>query len=278
MERLAWSVMYWTLTFSMLSCFVSKIPIATPAGSFSFANACNYTVWVASLSNAGVPPLTETGFALHPGDSARVATPSGWGGRFWGRTNCLFDSTGSGSCLTGDCGGRMHCDGAGGEPPATLAEFTLYGANGLDFYDVSLVDGYNIPLAVTPLSYVMAPAPLSNAEAPDTKSSKSSVPNYTCAWAGCNRDVNAICPSELRLYSSTGEVVGCKSACEAFHTSEYCCTDAHNTPASCPPTSFSKIFKSACPHAYSYAYDDASSTFTCTGGSYLITFCPRYPH
>ncbi|BFG14589.1 hypothetical protein CerSpe_008630 [Prunus speciosa] len=34
------------------------------------------------------------------------------------------------------------------------------------------------------------------------------------------------------------------------------------------------MFKAACPRSYSYAYDDASSTFTCTGADYTITFCP----
>ncbi|VAH00857.1 unnamed protein product [Triticum turgidum subsp. durum] len=35
------------------------------------------------------------------------------------------------------------------------------------------------------------------------------------------------------------------------------------------------VFKAACPAAYSYAYDDASSTFTCSGAAtYHITFCP----
>ncbi|GAA0186448.1 hypothetical protein LIER_33736 [Lithospermum erythrorhizon] len=37
---------------------------------------------------------------------------------------------------------------------------------------------------------------------------------------------------------------------------------------------YSQLFKSACPKSYSYAYDDASSTFTCTGADYTITFCP----
>ena len=37
----------------------------------------------------------------------------------------------------------------------------------------------------------------------------------------------------------------------------------------------SEVFKSACPRSYSYAYDDATSTFTCTAGDYSITFCPR---
>jgi hypothetical protein len=34
--------------------------------------------------------------------------------------------------------------------PATLVEFTLDGAGGLDFFDVSLVDGYNLPMRVAP--------------------------------------------------------------------------------------------------------------------------------
>ena len=34
-----------------------------------------------------------------------------------------------------------------GVPPASLAEFTLSGG-GLDWYDVSLVDGFNIPMSI----------------------------------------------------------------------------------------------------------------------------------
>lgn len=37
-----------------------------------------------------------------------------------------------------------------GVPPATLAEFTLGGTSGNpDYYDVSLVDGYNLPVSIT---------------------------------------------------------------------------------------------------------------------------------
>jgi hypothetical protein len=42
----------------------------------------------------------------------------------------------------------LECNGAGGEPPATLAEIRLNGAGGLDFYDISLVDGFNVPVQV----------------------------------------------------------------------------------------------------------------------------------
>ncbi|KAL0423841.1 UNVERIFIED_CONTAM: PR5-like receptor kinase [Sesamum radiatum] len=69
----------------------------------------------------------------------------------WGRTLCSQDSTtGKFTCVTGDCGsGALECGGGGAAPPATLAEFTLNGADGLDFYDVSLVDGYICPCCPT---------------------------------------------------------------------------------------------------------------------------------
>ncbi|KAL0358816.1 UNVERIFIED_CONTAM: Pathogenesis-related thaumatin-like protein 3.5 [Sesamum angustifolium] len=35
------------------------------------------------------------------------------------------------------------------------------------------------------------------------------------------------------------------------------------------------MFKRACPRAYSYAYDDGTSTFTCKASEYAIMFCPN---
>lgn len=69
-------------------------------------------------------------------------------------------------------------------------------------------------------------------------------------------------------------MIGCKSACDQFATPQYCCTEAYGSPTTCPPTQYSNAFKAACPTAYSYAYDDATSTFTCKGANYTITFCP----
>ncbi|TMX01975.1 hypothetical protein EJD97_022899 [Solanum chilense] len=218
--------------------------------TFTFVNKCEYTVWPGILANAGSPTLQSTGFEL-PQESSRVFTaPTGWSGRFWGRTSCTFEGSGSGSCGTGDCGsGEVECNGAGAAPPATLAEFTL-GTVGQDFYDVSLVDGYNLPMVV-----------------------EASGGSGMCATTGCVTDLNQICPSELR--SGGGEA--CRSACEAFNKPEYCCSGAYNTPSTCKPSMYSQMFKSACPRSYSYAYDDPTSTFTCSGADYTITFCPSTP-
>ncbi|EMS54726.1 hypothetical protein TRIUR3_16026 [Triticum urartu] len=48
---------------------------------------------------------------------------------------------------------------------------------------------------------------------------------------------------------------------------------AYATPDTCSPTAYSSVFKSACPRAYSYAYDDGSSLFTCNAVDYTIAFC-----
>nr|GMD94444.1 thaumatin-like protein 1B [Ipomoea batatas] len=223
------------------------------SATFTMINKCEQTIWPGILSNAGVAPLDTTGFALQAGESRTINVPSSWGGRFWGRTHCSQDSTGKFTCVTGDCGsGQVECAGGNAAPPATLAEFTLDGHGGLDFYDVSLVDGYNLPMLVVPQGGT----------------------GDNCTSTGCRVDVNGLCPSALKVTSSAGESVACKSACEAFGDPQYCCSGAYGTPDTCKPSSYSQMFKSACPSAYSYAYDDQTSTFTCASADYTITFCP----
>lgn len=144
----------------------------------------------------------------------------------------------------------MKCN-LGGATPVTLVEFTIGTAsNDKDFYDVSLVDGYNVGMGV-----------------------KATGGTGDCQYAGCVGDLNQRCPAELQV-TERGSVVACKSACAAFNTAEFCCTGDHATPETCRPTEYSEMFKKACPTAYSYAYDDASSTCTCSRSDYLITFCP----
>jgi hypothetical protein len=58
-----------------------------------------------------------------------------------------------------------------------------------------------------------------------------------------------------------------------FNTDQYCCRGKFAGPSTCPPTTYSKKFKEACPTAYSYAYDDPSSLFQCSGADYVVTFC-----
>ncbi|MBA0768968.1 hypothetical protein Gotri_017738 [Gossypium trilobum] len=118
---------------------------------FTMVNKCRYTVRPGVLSGAGTTQISPTGFILRRGESTSVSAPTSWSGRLWGQTLCTEDSSGKFSCLTGDCGSStLECSSSGASPPATLAEFTLNGAGEVDFYDVSLVDGYNLPMMVFP--------------------------------------------------------------------------------------------------------------------------------
>ncbi|XVE84729.1 hypothetical protein DITRI_Ditri17bG0036400 [Diplodiscus trichospermus] len=222
----------------------------------TITNNCPYTIWPGTLAGSGTPQLPTTGFQLDSGQSVRIPSVPRWSGRIWGRTGCSFDASGVGSCQTGDCGGRLECDGNGATPPASLFEITLGAGNDQDFYDVSIVDGYNLPLVAAPRGV-----------------------HGACNATGCVSNLNKGCPKELQVVEGDGEgagrVVACKSACEAFGLDHYCCSGEFANPTTCRPSFYSSIFKRACPRAYSYAYDDGTSTFTCKAYDYLIIFCPH---
>ncbi|KAJ6964043.1 hypothetical protein NC652_002352 [Populus alba x Populus x berolinensis] len=183
---------------------MNKNKSCTHAGAqsvtFVFKNNCPYTVWPGTLTAAGRPPLSSTGFTLATGASSSLSVPVNWSGRLWARTQCSTDASGKFVCATADCAsGVIECNGAGGSPG--------------------------------------------------------------CSSTSCAANVNAVCDPSLAVRGPDGTVIACKSACLAFNQPQFCCTGEYNTPD--------------CPQAYSYAYDDKTSTFTCpSGGNYLITFCP----
>lgn len=228
---------------------------AVPAGArtLTIVNAMDQTIWVASNRNAKYP-LAATGWRLAPGQRTTIGLPDKWGGRIWGRTGCAFDASGHGHCQTGDCGGVFQCVGSGATP-ATLGEFSLSAWGGMDFYDVSMVDGSNLPMYIN-ISHT---------------TSKDPVSSTGCSSGGCTKPVN--CPSAMRV--SAG-VVACETACAAFNNDTYCCRGAWSGRDKCIPSKwpadYTKVFKNAEPYAYSYAYDD-SATMSCKGRcSYRVTF------
>ncbi|KAL5715282.1 hypothetical protein ACHQM5_017120 [Ranunculus cassubicifolius] len=231
------------LILSFFFILITSAPkLSESARVFTIVNDCKETVWPAVFPGEY---FDGGGFSLAPGQSKVFTAPVSWSGRIWGRTGCSFDKSGVGLCQTGRCGSSLKCSGSG-ETPATLAEFTLAA---LDFYDVSLVDGFNLPMSVKPING-----------------------KGNCTTAGCDGDLRVNCPSELAVKAS-GKTVACRSACDVFDTDEYCCRGTYGNPSTCHPTYYSKQFKAACPTSYSYAYDDPSSICTCAGTDYVITFC-----
>jgi len=234
-------------------------PPAAKAGSrvFTFVNNVDQTIWLASGEQTAQPALATTGWVLKPGRTLSVTVPDHWNGRFWGRTGCTFDASGHGHCETGDCDGKFQCPGYG-VIPASLAEFNLNSWDGMDFYDVSLVDGSNLPMYIN----------LVGGTTPDPISASG------CSAAGCTHEVD--CPAELRV-TAGGRTVGCESPCGVFDTDQYCCRAQWAPREACLPeqwpVDYAALFKKAEPFAYSYVDDDATSTFTSRGeAGYRITF------
>ena len=239
----------------------SEPPPSGAAGSrrlVTFVNKMSQTIWVAAAPNPATP-LAATGWVLPAGQSVTITTPNNLNTRFWGRTGCVFDSAGVGHCQTGDCGGLFQCKGWG-TIPATLAEVNFDAWDSLDFYDVSMVDGSNLPMYIN-----------------ITKSSGGTVDKISsdgCVPAGCTKPV--VCPSVLDV-TVGGTVVGCISACARLGTDQLCCRGQYSSRAACNPATwpvdYAAVFKRAEPYAYSYVDDDATSVFTCKGVcDYRITF------
>ncbi|KAI7879281.1 Osmotin, thaumatin-like protein [Lichtheimia hyalospora FSU 10163] len=202
------------------------------------SNNCKDTLKV-GVSTNGQSGGGES-FDLSPGSSQTITKSDHWGGRVWG-AHC-----GDGG---GDDGG--HCSG-GANNPASLAEFFFKGMGGHDYYDISLVDGYNLPMTINP--------------------DKGGGGNgkYKCGSPSC--DVPS-CPKEYAVKDSKGNVTGCKSSCSATNSDEHCCKGKYDDPKTCKPDKASENVKKTCPDAYSFAYDDQTSTFNCAVDTYEVKFC-----
>lgn len=245
---------------------LASFAVVTSARNMQVINNCPFTIWPAMFTdlNAGsAVPNHATGWEAPAGSRVSFTVPDNWkAGRIWGRRNCNFNDPNPGTqCADGGCIGGLQCDRRTGTgvPPATLAEFTFQGAGNQDFYDVSLVDGFNLPMRITN--------------------------NKGCRVSDCPVDLNPNCPGPIKgPFDHNGVAVGCKSACLVDPNpgnSPNCCSGSHNTAATCPPSGvqFYSYFKQACPNAYAYAYDEASGSalFTCASGQradYTVTFCP----
>jgi Thaumatin family len=229
--------------------------LASGARRVTFTNHLSQEIWVAASPDT-THPLTATGWALPPGQSVTITVPNQYNGRFWGRTGCVFHGS-AGHCQTGDCGGKFQCTGWG-TIPATLAEYNLDAWQHLDFYDISMVDGDNVPMYAYPTSG-NAPTRVS----PDG-----------CVAAGCTTPVP--CPAALQI-TADGKVVACESPCAKLGGDQYCCRGQWAARSQCDPAKwpvdYAAIFKKAEPYAYSYVDDDATSVYTCKGTcNYTIVF------
>ncbi|XP_021754122.1 alpha-amylase/trypsin inhibitor-like [Chenopodium quinoa] len=220
--------------FCVFIVLVSLISTSTHAATFTVTNNCPYTIWAGAVPGGGK--------RMNTGDTWTVtANPGQTGGRIWPRTGCTPSGANGLKCITGDCGGVLQCT-AYGTPPNTLAEYGLKQFNNLDFFDISLVDGFNVPMSFLPV-------------------------NGCSKGPTCKGDLIGPCPAHLKAPG------GCNNPCTALKDDKYCCINSFKD--NCPATDLSRYFKGKCPDAYSYPKDDATSTYTCPSGTnYRVTFCP----
>ncbi|GKF54121.1 thaumatin-like protein 1, partial [Tanacetum coccineum] len=179
----------------------------TSGTTITIVNDCGSTVWPGISGNLDV---NITGFELKKGTSRSFQAPgNNWSGHIWGRTGCDLNKSGSWSCATGDCGtGEVECKGRNFTESVTLAELNMM--DGDNYYDVSLLSGFNLPMTI---------------EAKGTEDS--------CRLTGCATDLNKQCPKDLKLEGGGG----CKSACQVYPTKDYCCTYLDYGEEKCNPTS-----------------------------------------
>ncbi|KAM0746816.1 Osmotin, thaumatin-like protein, partial [Meredithblackwellia eburnea MCA 4105] len=219
---------------------------------FIFVNKCPETIWPAITTYiTSVTNYTGTrGWEQKTGESKTVSVPSTWNGRTWGRRECSFDCNGNGKCTSGDAT-VIH---------EKLGEFNLNSNNGgLDYWDISAVPGFNLPVTIQP--------------------------DGSCTAVQCTKDINPTCPDDrMKVKAGDGTIIGCLSACnakiDAGDNSINCCSGTYANKETCDQTKVYEYdyFKAGCEHA---CFDDKPQNtpvvFTCSASgdpSYTITFCP----
>jgi hypothetical protein len=197
-----------------------------------------------------------------------------------------------------DCGGHGIQDAIKGE--------INFDENGVDTYDVSAVDGFNVPTTIELVPGTYTAAGLTPAD-------------YACTKSGTDYDLRDLVGTgewknldraKLVINNSASTAIAVRSACSYASALNHKNNDPHfdekdlltnstccklpfgsaqdyvkNGKIKCDPLSWpvdintASFFKHYLPGAYSYAYDDHTSTYTCknkdedTLTAYIVTFC-----
>jgi hypothetical protein len=193
-----------------------------------FYNSSSQTLLLGALGPTPVMPREGT-WEMLPNSSLHINIPNSWlntagntslnGPRFWARTGCRYNiQDDKAQCETGSCGGGAYdCskNNFAGQIPASLAEFCFQCGNGLTYYDVSLVDGYNLSINIEPLDN----PPATNPNDPNDV--------FWCKSNTCNsgQDLRSLCPEGFQLHNSDlnsyipgqpNNIIGCFSNCGRY--------------------------------------------------------------
>uniref|UniRef100_A0A183CMY2 Thaumatin-like protein n=1 Tax=Globodera pallida TaxID=36090 RepID=A0A183CMY2_GLOPA len=200
------------------------------------------------------------------------------------RGNCAGPSTSGGAChyvtfwMYNQCGKDLM---VGGTAPGTVLNNGIskalisansaaariwfnkdyYNGQTLDnaqFYDVSYVDGFNVPISVL----------------------VKDCPGVRIASNFTFNSLLASLPIEMKkdmTYNNGQDLVGVQSVCNAYGTDVVCCRNAYGVPATCKPSAEHgwtsdqlagyNTMHATFPDTYNYAYDDQNATKVCHGAT-----------
>jgi hypothetical protein len=272
----------------LASLAVSATATAQGTSRLTFKNNCTVPVWLELENNSdtpGVPvlPRTPPGGArnilpLAAGEGpVTVTIPAvGWAGRFFPKLGC--------NAQTGnDCQGGQAlnpCPAGGCQPAATTKiEFNYANlATSRDsWYDISLVDGYNLAARITPSG---------------PQSGSCTTTSCSLSLAACPR---ADEPIGSLLYAENGTSLWCYSPCTKWTYptygglgrpntqapgSAFCCPNRPVSSEECNAgavvrTEYVTMIRRDCPSAYSFAFDDEGGNHNCpTATAFDVVLCP----
>ena len=173
-----------------------------PATNLTLHNLCPYPVWPLVTPNVGLPaiPDVEEAAVRLDGNGEGLVTlafpADAWSGRVVARTGCSDDYDGADSSAS-------RCETGEAPAPVTVAQVSVHGPGGLAEYSVSLVDGFNVPVVVTPHGFEEG---------------------RECPTLGCAVDLEADCPGDARAPAG-----GCRGQGQAGFFKERC-PDTRTTP------------------------------------------------
>jgi len=260
-------------------------------------NGCKHEpLWVAHMATNTSGPDPEN-LKIEPLKFYDFETEKGLTGtRYWAKMRC--DPHGN-ACDIGESGGPDEkCNlTLGCAPPVDTKFEASFGVSGVDWVDVSLVDGWTLPF-----TFEM-----------DKKCSAGDGDRKVTKKIDCSKLSFDNCPTVENLHNdtkvslqvrhpSTGAVVGCYSPCSKLTLNQwqneaargfgpadpsvapYCCPTPPESPTACrkgpvATTEFVKAVHRDCPGVYGYSYDDGMGLLLCPADTkYVMTFfCPSSP-
>lgn len=246
------------------------------AHQVTVVNNCTTTLQTVLIADGGNDNFIGLNGSVAPGQSVNFFVSPGWKGYVAGSTTegvSSFNNNQSGftQALLGFAGDSNGSVKMGLLNPPNLTVPLLAPTLSGDEYAISLRQGYNLPIAITPGSNTSGPS---------------------CTPATMVSVIDSTeCPTELQILDSNGNYIACNSACGAglgdssSPSTDYCCADPGTcgAPGACSaswiPITYFTTFDQACPNCLISNCDvpltGCASTSATVLSDYTITFCPN---